>query len=55
MERVEQCVNFSELRIKTPERRQWSCFDIFIVNCEQISLWCFIVDIEQVMPARIDE
>ena len=29
----------SELKIKTPERRQWRRYDFFIVNFEHISLF----------------
>ena len=32
---------FSELTKKTPERRQWRCSDVFIVNFEQISRMVF--------------
>ena len=31
-----KCEIFSKLAIKTPERRQWRHFGVFIVNLEQI-------------------
>ena len=33
--------------MKTPERCQWSCSGVFIVNCEHISAFALIIDSEQ--------
>ena len=32
----ERCEIYSKLTIKTPGRRQWRCFSVFIVNFEYI-------------------
>ena len=45
----ERCEIVSELKIKTPERRQWPRSGVFIVNFEHIShLSVSIVNFEQV-------
>ena len=35
--------NLFKVTIKTPERHQWSCFGIFIVNSEQILCICSVL------------
>ena len=37
---------WSELKLKTPERRRYSCSGFFIVNFEQISHIFFVVSID---------
>ena len=37
---------WSELELKTPERRRYSCSGFFIVNFEQISHIFFVVSID---------
>ena len=53
-ETLEQSVNYvqSKLTIKTPERRHWRCFGVFIVNFEHIS-HLTIVNFENVIVGWI--
>ena len=37
METLEQCVKYSQVTIKTPERCQWRRSGVFIVNFEHAS------------------
>ena len=37
-----RCEACSNLTIKTPERRHWRCFAVFIVNFEHISHLVFV-------------
>ena len=43
-----RCENCSRLRMKTPEWCQWRHSSVFTVNCEHISNFLLIIDIEQV-------
>ena len=33
--------------MKTPERAQWHCSGVFIINCEQFSKFALTVDFEE--------
>ena len=33
--------------MKTPERGQWHCSGVFIINCEQFSKFALTVDFEE--------
>ena len=48
-----RCEICSKIKIKTPKRRHWRRFGVFIVNFEHNSHFCFsvtIVNFKQVMP-----